>query len=184
MKLLLPLLLAVAALAVSCSSGDDGQGYDRAAFGGWQDEDGDCRNTRHEVLAALSTAASLATTADGCRVLRGRWYDPYTGRIETDAGQLDIDHLVPLAWAWAHGASDWSRERRVRFANDLRNLVPTAAGVNRSKGADGPDEWLPPYKEGQCQYVLRFLRVAKVYRLDLKGGEARAIVEVQDRVCS
>ena len=37
------------------SGEEDGLRYDRALFGGWADADGDCRSTRHEVLAELST---------------------------------------------------------------------------------------------------------------------------------
>ena len=157
--------------------------YDRDLFGRWDDADGDCRNTRHELLAELSTAP-VRTTDDGCRILRGRWNDPYTGRIETDAGDLDVDHIVPLAWAWDHGADRWSRARRERFANDPVNLVPTDRGVNRSKGADGPDEWLPPDAEGRCGYVLRFLRIARSYELTIDEAEARRIETVRGRVCA
>ncbi|MCK0162284.1 hypothetical protein [Marinobacter sp. S6332] len=32
-----------------------------------------------------------------------------------------------------------------------------------SKGAKGPDEWLPP--AGQCGYVARFVRIMKLYGL-------------------
>ena len=122
--------------------------------------------------------------SDGCRILRGRWSDPYTGRIETDAGDLDVDHIVPLAWAWDHGADQWSRVRRERFANDPINLVPTDRGVNRSKGADGPDEWLPPDATGHCGYVLRFLRIARSYELTIGEAEARRIEAVRGRVCA
>ena len=69
--------------------------YDRDEFGGWSDEDGDCMNTRHEVLAALSST-SVTLSSDGCRVVRGRWPDPYTSRIFSEATDLDVDHLVSL----------------------------------------------------------------------------------------
>jgi len=72
--------------------------YDRALYGDWADLDGDCRNTRHEMLQMLSTG-NTQLTSDGCAVASGRWLDPYTGRVFTSASELDIDHLVPLAWA-------------------------------------------------------------------------------------
>lgn len=77
--------------------------------------------------------------------------------------------MVPLKWAWDHGADKWSRAERKKFANDLINLVPVEASLNRKKGARGPGDWLPP--AGRCQYVSRFMRIVKVYRLQLFPGE-------------
>lgn len=140
--------------------------YQRHYFGdGWSDSDGNCRNTRHEVLAAQSTAPVRYKTNRQCRVIAGRWISPFTGAVIHDPSKMDIDHVVPLAWAWRHGADQWTADKRERFANDPANLVSVEASLNRQKGADGPDKWLPP--ANQCQYVLRFLRVAKVYSLSV-----------------
>ena len=178
--------LAFSTLVLACSSENEPEtsaAYDRALFGRWADNDGNCRNTRHEMLAGLSTVP-VQTTVDGCRITHGQWYDPYTGQTETEARDLDVDHMVPLAWAWAHGADKWSKERRRRFANDPVNLVPTDAGINRGKGADGPDDWLPPHAPYQCAYVLRFIRIARSYDLELERDEAREIAGIRDRACS
>ena len=51
--------------------------YSRDAFGGWADSDGDCQNTRHELLIARSLRPAELRT-DGCLVLMGRWIDPYS----------------------------------------------------------------------------------------------------------
>ena len=182
----LPRLVVVAALS-ACTVDDappsSAKTYDRSYFGSWTDDDGDCLNTRHEILSELSTAPTQVAQ-DGCRVLRGRWYDPYSGEVTADATSLDIDHVVPLAWAWDHGAAAWSRPERVRFANDPRNLVPVSAGVNRSKGADGPDEWLPPFEEGRCQYVLLFLRLVRTYDLTVDAPERARLGRTRESVCA
>ena len=70
--------------------------YNRKLYGGWIDQDGDCQNTRHEVLIAESTVP-VTLDAKGCRVVSGRWQDPYTGRVFTDPRPLDIDHFIPQA---------------------------------------------------------------------------------------
>ena len=70
--------------------------YDRDLYGSWIDADGDCQNTRHEVLIAESTEP-VTLDARGCRVVSGRWEAPYTGRVFTNAQNLDIDHFIPLA---------------------------------------------------------------------------------------
>ena len=76
---------------------------------------------------------------------------------------MDIDHLVPLAWAWRNGASSLSESKGDRFANDPINLFAVSASLNRSKGAQGPDSWLPPNEKFHCQYVTRFYRVLLKY---------------------
>ena len=162
--------------------GKDGLRYDRALFGGWADEDGDCRSTRDEVLAELSTGP-VRWSANGCEVERGRWIDPYTGQVHLDAGGLDVDHVMPLAYAWTRGADGWDEDAREAFANDPANLLPVEARVNRSKGARGPLAWLPPDEEFRCQYLLRFARVARSHGLRPPVDEARAIEALTGEVC-
>lgn len=125
----------------------------------------------------------MALSPDGCRVLRGRWLDPYTGRIALDAAGLDIDHVVPLAWAWEHGAHGWDQARRAAFASDPANLLAVDAGANRRKGAAGPLDWLPPEPSFRCQYVLRFLRVVRAHALALAPAEAGALAAVRAATC-
>lgn len=150
-------------------------------FGSWLDEDGDCMNTRHELLASLSTGP---ITTSGCRVIHGRWNDPYTGLIFTESSQLDIDHMVPLKWAWDHGADKWSQKQRIAFANDERHLFAVKASANREKSASGPLEWLPPNKAYQCEYVLRFKRVVLTWKLEFSNQERQDIDALQDRLCN
>ena len=64
----------------------------------------------------------------------------YSGEVIFDASKLDIDHIVPLKWDWGHGANEWSKEKREKFANDPVNLVAVEASLNRQKGAKGLDE--------------------------------------------
>lgn len=144
-------------------------GYARSKFGhGWADEDSDCQNSRMEALISLSTNKVRFATDRECRVVAGRWISPFTGDVIHDASKIDVDHVVPMKWAWEHGADAWTQEKRETFANDLRNLWPVEASLNRSKGARGPDEWLPP--SGKCQYVSRFFQNLKRYSL---RGETR-----------
>ena len=156
--------------------------YDRSAFGGWGDEDGDCQNTRHERLIARS-AEPVELSQDGCQVLRGRWRDPYTGNIHVSATEIEIDHVVPLFYAWERGANRWEAETQRRFANDSANLLPVGAMVNRSKGAAGPLEWLPPSEAFACEYLLRFDRVADRYDLNIRSEETTALEQLTAQKC-
>ncbi|MGF2734384.1 GmrSD restriction endonuclease domain-containing protein [Marinobacter sp. DUT-1] len=86
-------------------------------------------------------------------------------------------HLVPLRWAWEHGARGWTREKREKFANDPVNHWPVEASLNRCKGARGLGSWLSP--SGRCQYVARFFRITKKYRLILSSSEEQMFREYE-----
>ena len=91
----------------------------------------DNQDARAEALIETSTVQPVQfASADRCRVTRGRWISPFTGKVIQNASDIDIDHVVPLAWAWEHGASQWSDEKRERFANDLTHLWPVELGLN------------------------------------------------------
>jgi len=156
--------------------------YKRSYFGGWVDSDGDCQNTRHELLQELSTSV-MSFTDNTCRVLTGKWLDPYTGNTFRKSADVDIDHMVPLYWAWQHGAYDWSRDERVSFANDPRNLFAVQKSVNREKSASGPLKWLPPNIAFRCSYVVRFERIVKIYDLNLSQFEVEGFQDLKDHYC-
>jgi len=142
----------------------DYQPYDRDAFRHWVDDDGDCQDTRAELLIAKSTIRpTFAYENKQCRVVSGRWISPFTGRPIQNSDDVEIDHVVPLKWAWERGAWRWSGAQREQFANDMANLMAVEGELNSSKGGRSPSEWLPP--SGQCGYVARFSRVVKTYGL-------------------
>ena len=109
--------------------------YNRNLYGGWRDADGDCQDTRQEVLIAESvTPVQLNST--GCRVVSGEWHDPFTGQTFTNPRDLDIDHFVPLAEVHRSGGSSWNPQRRRDYSNDLSypgTLIAVSASANRSK---------------------------------------------------
>jgi len=125
--------------------------YSRESFHHWIDADRDGENTREE---AIKIAINIGIAC------------PYTGEMITDPGKADIDHIIPLKWAWDHGAENWPADRREAFANDQDNLLPVLAAVNRSKGAKGPDEWLPPNLYHVPDYCAAWTLICKRYDLD------------------
>jgi hypothetical protein len=117
--------------------------YNRADFGpGWA---GACLDTRERVLIAAATSVTLS--ADGCTIKKWSGLDIYTGKIYTDVspGIFDVDHIYPLKNLWedCERIRAMSRAELIGVANNLANLVPTLASVNRSKGDAGPSEWAP-----------------------------------------
>lgn len=153
--------------------------YSRDKFGpGWMDLDSDCRDTRQEVLAELSTREVIYNDRNECNVKRGRWISYYTNVTHYDPADLDIDHVVPLSWALKHGANRWTDRERESFANDMVNLLPVEAKLNRQKADKGPDEWLPLVN--RCGYIARFERVRKGYGLSLFPREEKIFSRLID----
>ena len=157
--------------------------YDRSLYDHWIDEDGDCQNARHELLQQLSTGP-VTLNPNGCTVSHGRWNDPYTDEIFTSSRDMDIDHMVPLAWAHAHGADRWTADLRRKFANDPVNLFAVHASANRSKGARGPLEWLPTNAGFHCQYVTRFHRIVLTYKLIYSDHERNKMDALRTQLCN
>ncbi|MGM0769772.1 MAG: GmrSD restriction endonuclease domain-containing protein [Pseudomonadota bacterium] len=118
----LPKGVTRASMNVAHNPADD---YSRSAFGhGWDDVDSDCQDSRAEALIALSTTEVRFADESRCRVITGRWISPFTGNVIQNSSEIDIDHVVPLRWAWDREASDWIRNKREKFANDPVNLWP------------------------------------------------------------
>jgi len=156
--------------------------YSRNEFGsGWADEDGDCQNSRMEALISQSLVQVKFKTDRKCKVESGKWVSSFSGKTIFKASEIDIDHVVPLSWSWKHGANKWTREKRKRFANDPSNLISVEASLNRSKGDKGPVEWLPP--KNKCQYILRFQRIYKSYKLNLSNEEVKKHSLVRANYC-
>ena len=151
--------------------------------GKWDDTDGDCQNTRQEVLI-IESLQRIKLAPDGCRILSGLWYDPYSNSYITEADELEVDHFIPLKEAHISGAHLWSNEERVAFANDIDNphlLIAVSAEVNRSKGAKDPARWLPPNKSFHCEYIRRWIALKERYSLSYDELELRTIHEMQRR---
>ena len=113
----------------------------------WIDENRDGCHTRKEVLIAEATIAPLV--GPRCTIVGGQWYSYYNNTTEYEQGDLDIDHMVPLAEAWDSGASAWTTAQRRAYANDLgdeRPLVAVTDNENQTKADQDPATWIPPYE--------------------------------------
>lgn len=152
--------------------------YDRDDWRHWTDDDHNCRNTRHEVLAAESEVPVRYSSKDRCKVTHGRWRCPFTGRTITDPRKLDVDHMVPLHEAHRSGGDTWSAERKRRYANertDAGHLIAVDRAANRSKGDQGPDAWLPDNAAYRCTYVEEWVRIKERWSLSMDSKEQRAV---------
>ena len=162
--------------------------YDRKLWKHWVDADSprDCQDARQEVLIRDSEVPVVYTDDKQCRVATGQWTCPYTGEIVTDASKVDVDHLVALQDAHESGGWEWSPEKRQAFANGLddpTHLLATSQYGNRSKGARGPDEWLPPLASARCLYIEDWIKVKEGWELGMGEGES-AVIAYMVKVCS
>ncbi len=139
--------------------------YQRQHYKHWIDTDGDCQNTRAEILIATSIEPVTFKSSQQCTVKSGFWVDPYSGKAFTNAQSLDIDHIVPLQFAHTHGAADWPSSQKKDFANDPLNIIPVYNSLNRQKGSKPPEQWLPPNPSFVCDYLEKWIFVAKKYKL-------------------
>jgi 5-methylcytosine-specific restriction endonuclease McrA len=157
--------------------------YDRDAFGdGWDDADDDCQNTRQEIL--LRDLVDVALTTDGCDVTAGTLHDVYTGEVipfqrgQTTSDAVQIDHVIPLSYAWQAGAWQWGEAERKAFSNDPANLRAVDGPTNNSKGDRGPSRWLPPSTNAHCAYAASWRTVTGSYALVLDPADTAAVDDI------
>tara|TARA_B100000519_G_scaffold74889_1_gene64396 strand:+ start:10359 stop:11153 length:795 start_codon:yes stop_codon:yes gene_type:complete len=160
-------------------------GYVRAAFGpGWGDPDRNGCDARNDVLARDLTDVVFREGTYDCVVLTGRLDDPYTGTIihfqhGNDTSTLvQIDHVVPLAWAWRYGAYAWSDAARAAFHSDQLNLLAVDGAANQSKSDGGPSEWLPANTSMHCDYAVQWVRVLDAYDLSIPSADRSALSRI------
>lgn len=162
-----------------------GYDYRRAAFGeAWDDDNAapgghnGC-DTRNDILDRdLVDKTYVAIKRCPQAVATGTLHDPYTNATVTFVrgnqvgASVQIDHIVPLAYAWDMGARDWTDEQRKRFANDPANLIAVAGNANQDKGDQEPATWMPPNQAFWCQYAVQFIEVLRGYHLPVDQPSA------------
>ena len=162
-----------------------GYDYRRAAFGDAWDDDNDAPgghngcDTRNDILNRdLVDKTFVDIKRCPQAVATGTLHDPYTTatipfvRGNQVGASVQIDHIVPLAYAWDMGARDWPDELRLRFANDPANLLAVQGQANQDKGDQEPATWMPPNEAFWCQYSLQFLEVMRGYHLPVDQPSA------------
>ncbi len=156
--------------------------YQRTQYRHWIDADKNKINTRDEVLIRDAKPGTVKMDEAGKKVTSGKWLDPYTGQIFSDPRELDIDHFVPLKNAHESGGWTWSAKRKQLYANyldDSLHLLPVKKSENASKSDRGPDEYLPPRKAYQCDYVATWVRIKQDWELEMTESETQAVKDMR-----
>jgi len=152
--------------------------YRRAAFGDAWTDDTDAPgghngcDTRDDILNRdLVDKTFVWTKHCPDAVETGTLHDPYTNitvafqRGAKVGESVQIDHIVPLAYAWDMGAYGWPDAERLRFANNPANLLAVEGQANQDKGDSPPALWMPPNRAFACQYAMQFIAVLRGYQL-------------------
>ncbi len=158
--------------------------YDRSDWIHWIDADGDCQNTRDEVLIRDSTCPVTFRDQRNCKVASGCWTDPYSGQAYTDPKDLDIDHVVALGNAHLSGGWRWDKERKKAYANDLqdpKHLLAVDGPLNRAKGSKGPEQWKPPAETYWCDYARIWSAIKARWELRMSPEEREAATTMESR---
>lgn len=157
--------------------------YQRSAFGpAWADMNRTGCDTRNQILAATLSQVQYRAGTHSCVVISGTFIDPYSATAVTftkaDASAVQIDHIVPLAWAWRMGASAWTPLQRQQFANDLHELQPTTKTMNQAKGDAGPSQWLPPNEADRCRYADVWVQILRAWNLPVTAADRTSLVTI------
>lgn len=97
------------------------------------------------------------------------WICQYSLETIYNSTDLDIDHIVPLKYAFSHGGSKFTNATKNAFATDDSNLVAVNEHENRSKGDKGVLKYMPP--NNQCFYLRRWYYMVNKYRLTIDIDE-------------
>jgi len=157
--------------------------YDRNLFGeGWNTYKG-CITTREHILI-IKTRDIITLDSKNCTILSGEWYSIWEDKYFSNPSDIDIDHTVPLKWAYDHGADKWTKKQKNSYANnyvDENHLVPLSIKMNRSKGSKGPDKWMPPFNK--CLYITSFIKIINKYQLKISDIENNSYNNILKKEC-
>ena len=151
-------------------------GYVRTKFKHWVGVGSGC-DSRKSVI--ISEAVAKPVVEKGCVIKGGEWLSIYDLVKVTEAGKLDVDHMVPLAEAWDSGASTWDDLKREKYANDQtdpRHLIAVTGPSNRSKSDQDPAEWMPTNKAYYCEYIANWVSIKVRWALSIDAKEKTALV--------
>ncbi len=158
---------------------EDRTGYVRTKFKHWVGVGNGC-DSRKTVI--ISEATVKPVVEKGCVIKGGEWLSVYDSVKVTDAGKLDVDHMVPLAEAWDSGASAWDDKKRELYANDqtdARHLIAVTGASNRSKSDRDPAEWMPTNEKYKCQYIMNWVSIKVRWSLFVDEKELLAIKSIK-----
>lgn len=157
---------------------------DREAFGGWSQTDKTSARTEVLIRDSIEYPDVHFYSDNTYRVINGTWIDGLDGKalIHVDASTVEIDHIIPVCFAWKHGADKWSYEKRRAFYNDTRFLIVTRKSLNAAKGAS-PAWEVSNEQATNCEYVSLFQEGVDLYGMELTDAERGWLKFARAKAC-
>jgi hypothetical protein len=160
----------------------ESQEFNRKEWRVWKTYKG-CLTVREKILIDYSLKP-IKMDSKKCQIISGEWQSIWENKAYTDPKQIDIDHTVPLSWAWRHGADKWTRQQKINYANNYQEknyLLPLSAIANRTKSDRGPDEWMP--ETNRCLYINTFIDIVNKNKLFLSEIEKNKYESIKKQEC-
>ena len=108
-------------------------------------------------------------------------YGVYEDLCFNSVKDVHIEHLVAIKEAHDSGMCKADAETKVRFANDLDNIVLASPDVNRLKSDHDATDWMPDHQK--CWYAAQIIHVKSKYDLTIDEAEKAALQTTLDN-CS
>ncbi|ANW19135.1 hypothetical protein BB341_13355 [Streptomyces clavuligerus] len=165
---------------------EDRTGFSPTAFPHWNEgrDPADGCTTENEVLR--TEAVDEPAVSGSCALSGGRWVSYYDNQSTTQLSSLAVDHVVPLADAWASGASAWTAERREAYANDQDSPYTLAAVTRRTvqeKAGRDISGWQPAETGPLCRYAGDWVGTKLRWGLSTDKAELEALKMFADNMC-
>lgn len=192
------------ALAIQLPQGERGKNQFEQTWGPWEfgmiDHDGDCQDSRQELLIEKSLVpVTFTDPQEMCEVATGLWEDAFTKDRWDDPNVFVVVSNVPPENVYQnvnlwhphvvrhyidvpkeHYVPDRkfsSKFGGVELGKNLR-LVSTATKADRA--GHGPDEWRPDNRQHWCEYAHEWIHDKYMWRIDTPQPEADALIEMLD----
>jgi hypothetical protein len=158
------------------------QQFNRSEWRVWKNYKG-CISVREKILIDYSRSEVIFDSKN-CNVIKGQWKPIWENGAFFYSKEVDVDHTVPLSWAWRHGADKWTKQMKENYANnytDQYHLLPLSIKANRTKSDRGPDEWMP--EVNRCLYINTFINIVNKNQLTLSEKEKTIYDQIIETEC-
>ena len=106
----------------------------------------------------------------------GQAWSPYDSQSFDSIKDTEVEHIVSLREAHYSGLCKENKHVKKRFAADMENLTLASPTVNKDKGTNGPEDWIPD--QHVCWYVNQRIMVKRMYGLTVTKAATKKMDEV------
>lgn len=114
-----------------------------------------------------------------CKITKGEWIDPYSGKTIKDVNEMTVDFVIPLSQINNLGGKDWPNEKKKKYANDTELvLLAISKDSKKAKKDQTVETYLPKNKKYKCEYAKNYTMVLKQYELGVTKKEKEQLSKI------